>query len=350
MRAPALFLSLGAALLPGLVQAAPPPSTRSPSAPQPAAQVATVTNHANSDVMADAGAGASSGVPTPPPVPPPHLIPIALDPVPYKGDPAVVQIPFHDGEVYNITSTGLTPVQIVFTDGEQPILVAGKLVSSSKKAARDWYAYHAPQMNMLLFQPLHMMAPSICFVTTEEANGQPGKNYTFELVTKAGNVTVPGDGGYVKVDVTYPGQVAAAKAAALQARLARERAQAARDRLQDAHLEGARNWRYLAQGSEAIQPLGVSDNGQSTILLFAPNTPLPAPYVVTPDGKEAIVQTTNESSPDGLLMILHRTAREIVLRRGKQVLALYNQGYNPIGSTNGTGTASPNVVREVSSR
>ena len=334
MRARSILLPLGVALLPSLAQPALAATASAASVPDGTRRPTSTRS--------------GTVLPAPPPAPPP--VPIARDPVSYKGDPAIVQIPFHTGEVYRITSTGLTPVQIVFTDGEQPILVAGKLVSSSKKTAHDWYAYHAPRMNMLLFEPLHMMAPSICFVTTEGANGRPGRNYTFELTTKPGNVTVPGNGGYVKVDITYPRQIAAAKAAARKARLARIHAQAAHAHLDVAHLQGARNWRYLAQGSKAIQPRSISDNGQSTILLFAPNTPLPVPYVVTPDGKEAIVQTTNESSPDGLLMILHRTAREIILRRGKQVLALYNQDYSPTGSTNGTGTASPDVVREVSSK
>lgn len=346
MRSRSILLPLTALLLPAFARAALPPAGPRPES-APAAHTHVLPNLASHDPTRLA---TGIDLPTPPPAPPPDPLPIAFDPVPYKGDPAIVQIPFHGGKVYRITSTGLTPVQIVFTDGEQPILVAGKLVSSSRKTARDWYAYHAPQMNMLLFEPLHMMAPSICFVTTEGPDGQPGKNYTFELATKPGNVTVPGDGGYVKVDVTYPEQIAAEKAAARKIRLAHLHEQAAHARLADAHLQGARNWRYLAQGSKAIQPLSVSDNGQSTILLFAPNTPLPVPYVVTPDGKEAILQTTNENSPDGLLMILHRTAREIILRRGKQVLALYNQGYSPVGSTNGTGTASPDVVREVSSR
>jgi len=344
MRSRAIFFAIVAALLPRMAHAAVP-SAKHPSAGPGALVLASL---APARVGTAQVAASTVKLPAPPPAPPdPPPVPIALDPVAYKGDPAIVQIPFHDGQIYRITSTGLTPVQLVFTDGEQPILIAGELVSTSQKTAKDWYAFHANNMNMLLFEPLHIMAPSICFVTTEGANGRPGQNYTFELTTRPGNVTQPGDGGYVKVEITYPDQIAAAKAAAWKAQLAQAQEQAAHERLEQARLEGSRNWRYLAQGSQAIQPLSISDNGQSTILLFAPNTPLPAPYVVTPDGKEAIVQTTNETSPDGLLMIMHRTTPEIVLRRGKQVLALYNQGYSPIGSTNGTGTDSPDVVREV---
>ncbi|HUB47313.1 MAG TPA: hypothetical protein VMB73_20195 [Acetobacteraceae bacterium] len=50
--------------------------------------------------------------------------------------------------------------------------------------------------------------------------------------------------------------------------------------------------------------------------------------------------------PDGLLMILHMTVPEIVLRRGKQVCALYNQGYDPIGKTPGTGARCPDTMSD----
>jgi type IV secretion system protein VirB9 len=272
----------------------------------------------------------------------------AQDPQTGHGDPLIRYAPYDAGTVYRITSTGLSPVELVFSDGEQPVLITGVLVSADKKSARDWFAFHHD--DVLVLQPLHEMAPSILFVSTDGADGKPGKNYTFELQTRTGNVAQPDGQTYVQVNMTYPAQEAAERAAAWRARVATAREKAAQARLAQSQLAGRRNWRYLAQGSTEIQPINVSDDGQNTMMLFPPHAALPVPYIINQDGRESVVQATNQNTQDGLLVILHVTSREIVLRRGQQVCALYNQGYDPIGTTPGTGTSSPDVVREVSSR
>lgn len=275
-----------------------------------------------------------------------HAAHAAVDPQTHKdGDPRIRYAAYAPGQVYRLTSTGLTPLEIVFDDGESPEMIAGTLVSTDQKHAKDWYAFHHD--NVLILQPLHAMAPSILFVGTGRTNGQPGRNYTFELDTRDGSVAQPDGAAYVQVNMTYPAEEAAARAAAWRARQNAVRAAQAKARLAQAEFGGPRNWRYLAQGSTVIQPLSVSDDGQNTMLLFPPHATLPVPYIVNQDGRESIVQTTSQDTPDGLLMILHMTVPEIVLRRGKQVCALYNQAYDPIGKTPGTGTLSADVVREV---
>jgi type IV secretion system protein VirB9 len=270
----------------------------------------------------------------------------AVDPQTAKnGDPRIRYAAYASGQVYRLTSTGLTPLEIVFAEGESPEMIAGTLASTDQKHAKDWYAFHHD--NVLILQPLHAMAPSILFVGTGRANGQPGRNYTFELDTRDGNVAQPDDDAYVQVNMTYPADEAAARAAAWRARQDAAHAAQAKARLAQAQFEGQRNWRYLAQGSTLIQPVSVSDDGQNTMLLFPPHAAVPVPYIINQDGKESIVQTTSQDTPDGLLMILHTTVAEVVLRRGRQVCALYNQGYDPIGKMPGTGTLSPDVVREV---
>lgn len=275
-----------------------------------------------------------------------HAAHAAVDPQTHKGDdPRIRYTAYTAGQVYRLTSTGLTPLEIVFAAGESPEMIAGTLASTDQKHAKDWYAFHHD--NVLILQPLHAMAPSILFVGTGRANGQPGRNYTFELDTRDGSVAQPDGKAYVQVNMTYPAEEAAARAAAQRARQEAARARRAKARLKQAQFEGSRNWRYLAQGSTLIQPLSVSDDGRNTMLLYPPHVALPVPYIINQDGKESIVQTTSQDTPDGLLMILHTTVPEIILRRGKQVCALYNQSYDPIGKTPDTGTLSPDVVREV---
>jgi len=275
-----------------------------------------------------------------------HTAHAAVDPQAHKdGDPRIRYAAYTPGQVFRVTSTGLTPLEIVFAEGESPEMIAGTLASTDQKHAKDWYAFHHD--NVLILQPLHAMAPSILFVGTSHADGQLGRNYTFELDTRDGSVARPDGDAYVQVNMTYPADEAAARAAAWHARQDALHAAQAKARLAQAEFAGSRNWRYLAQGSAVIQPLSVSDDGQNTMLLFPPHATLPVPYIINQDGKESIVQTTSQDTPDGLLMILHATVPEIVLRRGNQVCALYNQAYDSIGRTPGTGTLSPDVVREV---
>src|SRR3546814_11693814 len=51
-------------------------------------------------------------------------------------------------------------------------------------------------------------------------------------------------------------------------------------------LEGTRNADYIMQGSTAIQPSEVSDNGQFTVMRFPNQRELPAFFIVNPDRSE----------------------------------------------------------------
>src|SRR3546814_17435496 len=59
-------------------------------------------------------------------------------------------------------------------------------------------------------------------------------------------------------------------------------------------LEGTRNADYIMQGSTAIQPSEVSDNGQFTVMRFPNQRELPAFFIVNPDGSEAIASRSEE--------------------------------------------------------
>ena len=106
---------------------------------------------------------------------------------------------------------------------------------------------------------------------------------------------------------------------------------------------GERNWRYLARGSYAIQPAEVSDNGETTAFRFPGNSPMPAIYRITPDGKEQIAAM----SVDGDIAVVHGTAAAWRLRMGDAVCDVWNLGFDPIGQNPKTGTTSPDVIRSV---
>ena len=106
-------------------------------------------------------------------------------------------------------------------------------------------------------------------------------------------------------------------------------------------LEGRRNLAYSAQGSAALSPSEVSDNGRFTVLRFPAAQPIPAIYTLTPDGSETLVPFDVR----GEFVVLHEVAKVIRLRRGREVACLWNDAYAPYGEITGTRTAATDVDR-----
>jgi type IV secretion system protein VirB9 len=95
------------------------------------------------------------------------------------------------------------------------------------------------------------------------------------------------------------------------------------------------------QGAAALQPAEVSDNGRFTVLRFPAGQAIPAVYEVTPDGAESLVSFDVR----GEFVVIHDTARQFRLRRGRDVLCIYDEGPAAYGADLGTHTASPDIDR-----
>ena len=104
---------------------------------------------------------------------------------------------------------------------------------------------------------------------------------------------------------------------------------------------GERNLRYMWRGDTSLMPRWVWDNGYSTAFVFPGQQRVPSLYYVAPDGKEL----TATYSVHGDTIIATGTAHEWRLRDGNTVIEVWDLAYNPVGSTPGTGTASPLVQR-----
>jgi type IV secretion system protein VirB9 len=98
------------------------------------------------------------------------------------------------------------------------------------------------------------------------------RTYTFELSARRGAIGARSTDTFFKVVFRYPREeAAAAQAAATQAAYTQAvalQAGAIRSALDLAVLEGKRNLNYSVQGSSAIQPSEITDNGQFTALRF----------------------------------------------------------------------------------
>ncbi len=293
------------------------------------------------------------------------------EPMPSRQDSRIRSATYSSTNVIHITSTDLNPVQIVLQDGEEVAAFAGLQVATATKPdemknVRDWFIRWSG--NSVVLQPLKAEKPSLLFVDTKAPDGTM-RHYRFQIDTRD---DPPGDdpGEYEAVNMTYPSVIAAQRRAAWEAGapareakaaavIRKQEAAEAEWRLQEARLPQAvgRNWRYEAQNIDAqdtscdvIGPehaAGISDDGMQTRLLFAPHAALPVPYVLDQDGKESVVQHSQDETADGLVMTLHAVVPKVILRRGDRACAFTNLAYDPVGHQPGTGTVSADVVREV---
>jgi type IV secretion system protein VirB9 len=124
-------------------------------------------------------------------------------------------------------------------------------------------------------------------------------------------------------------------------------AEAAAKRL-DSQLAGAsamrpQNIDYWYCGQSALRPVAASDDGVHTRFRFAANSDLPAIFVRNEDGGESLVNFSMDMGD----IIVHRVARQFVLRRGKLTGCVVNRGFIGGGTRLDSGTVAPVVERRV---
>lgn len=137
------------------------------------------------------------------------------------------------------------------------------------------------------------------------------------------------------VRFTYPPNPARA-----QAEQAAERIDTA---LTDASTKRPRNIDYWYCGSPTLKPAAASDDGVHTRLRFAPNSELPAIFVRNADATESLLNFSMDAGD----VVVHRVARQFILRRGKLAGCIVNQGFTGAGLRLDSGTVTPDVQRTV---
>lgn len=258
---------------------------------------------------------------------------LALD-VP-RGAPSDNRVRFVNYQPYNITKivgSLRSSVQVEFAADEEVVHVAlGNSVA--------WEV--APAGNILFLKPREKQPVTNVSVVTTRRDGST-RSYQMELTVREGTVEA-GQNTYFYVKFRYPGDEAEARRqkAAARARAAQEKA--ADDVLALHEAYGPRNWHYSAQGSQSLELQSVYDNGKMTTFAFIGNQEIPAIYMENSDGSESLVP----KSVDGNLVMVHAISRKFILRRGKDVLCIFNEAYNRVGINPDTSTTSPSVERVV---
>jgi len=102
------------------------------------------------------------------------------------------------------------------------------------------------------------------------------------------------------------------------------------------------NRNYWYCGAPALQPVAAADDGVHTRLRFGPSAEIPAIFVKNDDGAESLLNF----SVDGPDIVIHRLARQLILRRGGLVGCITNKGFIGAGERLDSGTVSPHVHRK----
>ena len=245
------------------------------------------------------------------------------------------RVRFVNYQPYNITrvvGTIRSSVQVEFAPDEEIAHVAlGNTVA--------WEV--APAGHILFLKPReNQPATNISVVTTRRDGSK--RSYQMELVVRDGSVDA-GQNTYFYVKYRYPADEAARRRLEEEARKRAAEAGYA-DQVLGIHEQyGPRNWRYSAQGSAAIEPQSVYDNGKVTTFAFSGNQEMPAIYIENSDGTESLVPKTVQ----GDLVLVHAISRKFILRRGSDMLCIFNEAYSTVGVDPGTNTTSPSVERVV---
>ena len=272
------------------------------------------------------------------------------EPRPGVKDSTIRTLPYDPAVTIYLTSTDLSPVELVVAPGEHRVMVAGARLTQDPSKATDWYEHD--NNNIIIFQPLKQMVPSVGFLQTETAEGET-RHYTILLHTRVGDVSDVSDkDNYSEVDMVYPHTATPAELAAQRARRDAAEERAAHERLVQDQFTVPRNRDYSPQGKDcpALMPKDMSDDSHFTTLLFSPGQALP--NVVW---YEAATKAEHKLSPDpettqaGVLITVTGVYKELRLRSDDQVCALHNNAYHLPATMPGdnSGTSSPFVVREV---
>jgi len=101
------------------------------------------------------------------------------------------------------------------------------------------------------------------------------------------------------------------------------------------------NIQYMMRGDRALAPTALWDDGRFTYFKYATARDLPTIFTTLPDGGEA----TANFHMEGDTVVVHELSKSFVIRYGRSVLGIRNDGYSPDGHYNRAGSSVPGSAR-----
>lgn len=210
-------------------------------------------------------------------------------PQPGKADPRIRVVDYNADEVVRVTGFPGYQITIQFGPDERIENVAvGDSVA--------WQVTPNKKANLLFLKPLDGTGRTNMSVVTDT------RHYNFDLVakpaTKVNKRELTFNLRFKYAQPPKPVQVAAAPPPVL-------------------------NFAYKTKGAKATAPLRVYDDGRSTFFHWARGSTTPAIFAIGPDKRESLVNFTIR----GETLVVDRVAPKFVLRHGRSVTRITNEGY-----------------------
>jgi type IV secretion system protein VirB9 len=242
----------------------------------------------------------------------------AQDPEPSKGDPRIRYVTYDPNDVVLLYSRIGASMLVQFGPDEQLVDMVGGDVDA-------WGAASTKARNGIFLKPAAVAPETNIQVITNL------RTYNFEL-----RLSPKGKPNYLTVRFRYPEDDRAAVAAATD------------DVQVHALLEagvptGNRN--YTVQGPDELAPIEAWDDGRTTFVRFRARVDIPAIYVARGED-DSLEQIVRPVTKDDVVQVpgVHR---KLVLRIGRQVACVFNEGFDPGSPRPATNTVSPYVKRTV---
>ena len=223
----------------------------------------------------------------------------ALRPQPGPGDPHIHFVDYDPDEVVLVEGVLGYQMMIEFERDE-------KIENVAIGDALNWQVTPNRRANLIFLKPMQRGPHTNMTVVTNL------RRYVFDLGVRGG--PMPKDGLYT-LRFLYPAPAAPVVTAAAPAAAPPPPPPPAPPR-DVTHA-------YTYKGAAAVLPDRVFDDGQMTYFHFPQGADYPAIFVVDAAGQEAIVNSFTKQD----FVVVDRIARGFVLRRGKAVATLANEGF-----------------------
>jgi type IV secretion system protein VirB9 len=178
------------------------------------------------------------------------------------------------------------------------------------------------------------LKPKVAYTEMNLAVTTSKRRYYFEYSASARRPANSNDPVMYAVRFSYPKPPAVGDGLSDEERLERDLAKAREER--------PHNTDYWYCGDKSVKPIAAFDDGVQTRLTFAARSELPALFVRNDDGSESLL---NFSIDQGDVLI-HRIAPRFIVRRGRLVGCIVNQGFKGGGESLRSGTVAPEVKRD----
>lgn len=256
-----------------------------------------------------------------------------------KFDNRIQYVNYNPGDVVVVRAVAGLGARVVFAPGETILDVASGFTQGWEFSDRRNILYIKPK-SLKGEQGMPPMAPEAGKWDTNLMVTTNLRLYDIDLqlMPGANSGKAPVNLAAYRVEYRYPAE----ELAAAKALEEKDRVQAKLDVKAE-----PKNWNYSMQignASENITPTMAYDDGRFTYLKFPNNRDFPAAFLVAADKSESLVNShIDPAIPDTL--VLQRVSKEIVLRLGNAVVAVYNDSFDPDGVPASEGTTVPGVKR-----